>query len=81
MTFSPGRDFVANPDALHSKLRPEVVESLFYMYRVTHNASYRDASWEIFSSIEKHARVETGAPRRTVCVHVCALSLLCYLFG
>ena len=66
MTFVEGKDFVANSDAAHSRLRPEAVESLFVMYRVTQDVKYRAASWEIFSSIEKHARVDTGVRMRDV---------------
>ena len=38
-------------------LRPETVESLFYMHRVTRDAEHREAGWKIFQAIEKHCRV------------------------
>ena len=40
------------------RLRPETVESLFVLYRVTGNAKYRDWAWEIFKSIEQHCLIE-----------------------
>ncbi|TMW68377.1 hypothetical protein Poli38472_005845 [Pythium oligandrum] len=42
------------------RLRPETVESLFYMYRVTKDEKYRRRGWEIFQSLEKHAKTEYG---------------------
>ncbi|KAF8971818.1 glycoside hydrolase family 47 protein [Flammula alnicola] len=41
-------------------LRPETVESLFLAYRLTGDQRYRDQGWQIFQSIEKHCRVESG---------------------
>ena len=32
----------------HNLLRPETVESLFYLYRITKNETYRDWGWNIF---------------------------------
>lgn len=40
--------------------RPEVVESLFYLWRATHNKRYRDWGWAIFQAIEKHCRKAAG---------------------
>ncbi|KAJ3301414.1 hypothetical protein HDU76_005757, partial [Blyttiomyces sp. JEL0837] len=41
-------------------LRPEVVESLFYLWRLTHDPYYREKGWEIAMALEKHCRCETG---------------------
>ena len=41
-------------------LRPEVVESIFYMWRFTHDEKYREWGREIASSIEKWCRLEAG---------------------
>eukprot|EP01059_Diplonema_ambulator_P031913 TRINITY_DN6014_c0_g1_i1.p1 TRINITY_DN6014_c0_g1~~TRINITY_DN6014_c0_g1_i1.p1 ORF type:complete len:590 (+),score=179.83 TRINITY_DN6014_c0_g1_i1:89-1858(+) len=38
-------------------LRPETVESLFYLWRVTRKQKYRDWGWAIYLSIEKHCKV------------------------
>lgn len=40
--------------------RPEVVESLFYLWRATHNERYRDWGWSILQAIEKYCRKEAG---------------------
>ena len=43
-----------------SLLRPETLESLFYLWRITNDPIYREWGWEIFEAFERHARVETG---------------------
>lgn len=60
ITFTPDYDFNPNHDARHCLLRPETVESLFIMYRITNDTVYQDWAWEIYDSIELHARVRTG---------------------
>ncbi|RHY61878.1 hypothetical protein DYB38_010987, partial [Aphanomyces astaci] len=42
------------------KLRPETVESLMYMYRVTHDPIYREWGWAMFEAIEQHAKTTFG---------------------
>jgi mannosyl-oligosaccharide alpha-1,2-mannosidase len=37
-------------------LRPETVESLFIMYRVTGDETYREWGWTIFQAVERHGR-------------------------
>ncbi|KAJ9051019.1 hypothetical protein DSO57_1008566 [Entomophthora muscae] len=44
----------------HSLLRPETIESLFILYRITRNEKYRAWGWEMFRAFEKYAKVETG---------------------
>ncbi|XP_063172409.1 endoplasmic reticulum mannosyl-oligosaccharide 1,2-alpha-mannosidase [Candoia aspera] len=44
----------------HNLLRPETVESLFYLYRFTGDKKYQDWGWEILQSFNKHTRVPTG---------------------
>jgi Glycosyl hydrolase family 47 len=41
-------------------LRPEAMESFFYMYRHTRDERYRDWGWEVFSAIEEHCRTDGG---------------------
>ncbi|CAG8470135.1 4464_t:CDS:2 [Dentiscutata erythropus] len=41
-------------------LRPEVVESIFYAYRVTRDPKYQDWAWNIFKSINKFCKTSTG---------------------
>lgn len=44
----------------HNLLRPETVESLWVLWRVTGEQEWRDAGWRIWQAWEKHARVDTG---------------------
>lgn len=41
-------------------LRPETVESLFYLWRLTGNKTYQDWGWHIFEAFEKNSRIESG---------------------
>ncbi|KAB1204297.1 Mannosyl-oligosaccharide 1,2-alpha-mannosidase MNS1 [Morella rubra] len=41
-------------------LRPETVESLFYLWRITGNNTYQEWGWNIFQAFEKNSRVEIG---------------------
>ncbi|NXD30572.1 MA1C1 mannosidase, partial [Spelaeornis formosus] len=41
-------------------LRPEVVESYMYLWRLTHEPKYRHWGWEVVQALEKHCRVEAG---------------------
>ncbi|KAA6401988.1 MAG: putative Mannosyl-oligosaccharide 1,2-alpha-mannosidase [Streblomastix strix] len=44
-------------------LRPEVVESLFYLYRTTGDIKYQERAWKIFQSIEKHCKLVPSYPK------------------
>lgn len=44
----------------HNLLRPETVESLFVMYRITEDPIYREWGWQIFEAFEKHTKVDSG---------------------
>jgi mannosyl-oligosaccharide alpha-1,2-mannosidase len=44
----------------HYLLRPEVVETYFYMWRITHDQKYRDWAWEATQALEKHCRTDDG---------------------
>ncbi|KAF9529051.1 glycoside hydrolase family 47 protein [Crepidotus variabilis] len=41
-------------------LRPETVESLYILWRLTGQAKYREWAWNIFEAIEKVAKTESG---------------------
>lgn len=58
--FSDAHKVRAAGAARHSLLRPETVESLFVMWRMTGEAQYREWGWHIFEAIEQHARVKGG---------------------
>ncbi|XP_022978355.1 mannosyl-oligosaccharide 1,2-alpha-mannosidase MNS3-like isoform X1 [Cucurbita maxima] len=44
----------------HNLLRPETVESLFVLYRITGNPKYRAWGWQIFEAFERHTKVSSG---------------------
>jgi hypothetical protein len=52
--------FQAKPGKGYYIQRPEVVESIFLMYRVTKDVKYRYWGLEIAQAIEKHCKVATG---------------------
>jgi mannosyl-oligosaccharide alpha-1,2-mannosidase len=56
--FVEGNDFTNGPGQF--LLRPETLESLFYMWRLTHEEKYRDWAWDIFSAVNQYCRVSTG---------------------
>ncbi|XP_069039660.1 mannosidase, alpha, class 1B, member 1b isoform X2 [Lepisosteus oculatus] len=55
-----GKDVEIKPADRHNLLRPETVESLFYLYRFTRDRKYQDWGWEIFQNFNKYTRVPTG---------------------
>ncbi|CAF3308289.1 unnamed protein product [Rotaria socialis] len=44
----------------HNLLRPELIESLYYMYFLTNDKIYQDWGWNIFQSFEKYTRQTDG---------------------
>ncbi|XP_075216552.1 mannosyl-oligosaccharide alpha-1,2-mannosidase IA-like [Lycorma delicatula] len=44
----------------HYILRPETVESYFYMWRFTKNEKYREWGWDFVEALEKYCRVQGG---------------------
>ncbi|KAJ2073781.1 hypothetical protein IW146_003447 [Coemansia sp. RSA 922] len=61
----PGSTRVFNDDGMGGVdsryiLRPETLETLFILYRVTGDPKYQEWGWNIFLAIEKHAKVEAG---------------------
>merc|ERR1711935_200056 len=53
-------DFYVEPADSHYLLRPETIESLWYLYYVTGNKTYQDWGWNIFQGIQKYTRVLNG---------------------
>ena len=41
-------------------LRPEVIESLFYLNKLTGDPIYREWGWEIFQAIERNCKTDAG---------------------
>ncbi|GAB2268489.1 mannosyl-oligosaccharide alpha-1,2-mannosidase [Dionaea muscipula] len=56
--FHAGQDM--NVGTSWNILRPETVESLFYLWRLTGNKTYQDWGWNIFQAFEKNSRIESG---------------------
>lgn len=54
------KDFIIKPADAHNLQRPETVESLFLMFRVTNDPIYRKWGWEIFQAFQKHTLVPDG---------------------
>ncbi|KAJ5701291.1 hypothetical protein N7488_008839 [Penicillium malachiteum] len=42
------------------RLRPEAIESIFILYRLTGERSLQDTAWRMFQNIEKYTRAEHG---------------------
>ncbi|KAJ8379700.1 hypothetical protein SKAU_G00004780 [Synaphobranchus kaupii] len=60
MQAGEGRDVEVKLADRHNLLRPETVESLFYLYRFTQDRKYQDWGWEIFQNFNKYTRVPSG---------------------
>ncbi|KAI0124648.1 family 47 glycosyl hydrolase [Xylariales sp. AK1849] len=64
--FDPGpeatwrQDFDVHAMDTHNLQRPETVESLFYMWRITGETKYRDWGWDMFKSFMNYTAVEEG---------------------
>ncbi|KAJ5183016.1 hypothetical protein N7492_000632 [Penicillium capsulatum] len=54
------RDFIIKPLDSHNLQRPETVESLFLMFRVTEDPIYRKWGWKIFEAFQKQTIVGHG---------------------
>eukprot|EP00930_Biecheleria_cincta_P083048 TRINITY_DN72692_c0_g1_i1.p1 TRINITY_DN72692_c0_g1~~TRINITY_DN72692_c0_g1_i1.p1 ORF type:complete len:869 (+),score=118.70 TRINITY_DN72692_c0_g1_i1:35-2608(+) len=59
---APGedKDMHQRAGSLYSALRPEAVESLWYLYVATGDPKWQELGWSIFEKIQLHARVESG---------------------
>ena len=55
-----GDDFYTKPADSHYLLRPETIESLWYLYYVTGDKKYQEWGWNIFQGIEKYTKVKHG---------------------
>ena len=54
------QDFDIHPNDGHNLLRPETVESLFVMYRITGKRKYREWGWKMFRAFDNWCKVESG---------------------
>ncbi|UNI21173.1 Mannosyl-oligosaccharide 1,2-alpha-mannosidase [Purpureocillium takamizusanense] len=53
-------DFSVKSNDVHNLQRPETVESLFYMWRITKDERYREWGWEMFRSFMNYTAVADG---------------------
>ena len=44
----------------HNLLRPETVESLFVLHRITGDKKYQEYGWKIFQAFEKYTKIGEG---------------------
>ncbi|KAJ8121010.1 hypothetical protein ONZ43_g2431 [Nemania bipapillata] len=54
------KDFTVHSLDVHNLQRPETVESLFYMWRITGEIKYREWGWEMFKSFMNYTAVPDG---------------------
>ena len=54
------KDLIIKPLDAHNLQRPETVESLFLMFRVTEDPIYRKWGWKIFKSFKQHMLIPDG---------------------
>jgi hypothetical protein len=54
------KDYTIKPLDAHNLQRPETVESLFLMWRITKDPIYREWGWEIFRAFTEYSTVEFG---------------------
>lgn len=54
-------DYTVKPMDSHNLQRPETVESLFYMWRITGDVKYREWGWEMFEAFVKYTSSADGA--------------------
>jgi mannosyl-oligosaccharide alpha-1,2-mannosidase len=53
-------DYIIKNQDSHNLQRPETAESLFYMWRITGDVTYREWGWEMFKSFLNYTSVEGG---------------------
>jgi mannosyl-oligosaccharide alpha-1,2-mannosidase len=54
------RDFIIKSSDNHNLQRPETIETLFYMWRITGDVTYREWGWEMFKSFMNYTAVPGG---------------------
>ncbi|KAJ2850951.1 mannosyl-oligosaccharide alpha-1,2-mannosidase [Coemansia brasiliensis] len=54
----PNGDILVPPNDRHYLLRPETVESLYLLWKITGETKWREYGWQIFEAIEKWAKLD-----------------------
>lgn len=57
-TLEPGTSPFSEVGDGRYVLRPEAIESIFYMYRITGDSKYQDVAWEMFQAVSTHTRTD-----------------------
>ena len=84
VTFHPKLGMTVEKDSSRNQLRPEAVESLYYLWRLTGERKYRDWGWAMFQAFQKHSRGKTGYHSiavRSLLFHSCFLTYVPSLVG
>ncbi|KAG8525461.1 uncharacterized protein KY384_009105 [Bacidia gigantensis] len=55
------KDYEIHHQDNHNLQRPETIETLFYMYRITGDEMYREWGWEIFQNFLKYSKADDNA--------------------
>ncbi|KAJ1923269.1 mannosyl-oligosaccharide alpha-1,2-mannosidase [Tieghemiomyces parasiticus] len=53
-------DYIVPPDHAYNLLRPETVETLFILWRITKKPQYRDWGWQIFRQFQTYSFFKGG---------------------
>lgn len=56
-------DFDIHARDKHNLLRPETVESIFYLWRITHDNKYRNWGYKIFLAFREYTRMDDTNPK------------------
>ncbi|KAJ1963969.1 mannosyl-oligosaccharide alpha-1,2-mannosidase [Dipsacomyces acuminosporus] len=59
--IQPDGDILVHSNDRHNLLRPETVETLFLLWRITGEEKWREYGWSIFEAFEKWAKYPDGA--------------------
>jgi mannosyl-oligosaccharide alpha-1,2-mannosidase len=59
-TREPGSSPFSKIDDARYILRPEAIESVFYMYRITGDPEYQEQAWDMFEAIESVTATQYG---------------------
>lgn len=57
ITWSMRGDFYIKQNDKHNLQRPETVETLYYLHKITGDIKYREWGWEIFENFVKYTKV------------------------
>eukprot|EP00922_Rhytidocystis_sp_ex-Travisia-forbesii_P045312 GHVS01067615.1.p1 GENE.GHVS01067615.1~~GHVS01067615.1.p1 ORF type:complete len:541 (-),score=53.77 GHVS01067615.1:1616-3214(-) len=60
MSVGSEEEMYVEKDTSHYLLRPELVESLYYMHYYTGDPKYREFGYKVFQAILKHCKTEAG---------------------